>query len=119
MYASGSKSFASPPIVVSRPAVSKRVIGPMPLRPASMPSQVFVTESPSGVIMPRPVTTTRRRSPLRMDSSLRARGVGDADAVEARAGRMHVVVVERAEHHRSSFSGDAPPTPALDDRGVL
>ena len=64
MYSRGSKSRTSPPIVVSRPVVSKRVIGPMPLRPARMPSQVFATDPPSGVIMPRPVTTTRRRCPV-------------------------------------------------------
>src|SRR5438270_13323093 len=64
MYASGSKSCTSPAIWVSRSFASNRVIGPMPLFPAFRPAQDFSTEAPRGVIMPRPVTTTRRCSPF-------------------------------------------------------
>src|SRR5690554_3742338 len=37
-------------------------IGAIPLRPARMPAQLEATSSPSGVSMPRPVTTTRLRN---------------------------------------------------------
>src|SRR6202030_4489422 len=47
--------------------MSKRVIGPIPDRPAINASQFFSTPVPSGVISPKPVTTTRRsRSTLRL-----------------------------------------------------
>src|SRR5437867_8503636 len=72
MWSGGSKSRTSPAIVVSRPVASKRVIGPMPLLPATMPSHVFCTEDPRGLIMPMPVTTTRRRSRSRTWSSVLA-----------------------------------------------
>jgi hypothetical protein len=49
-----------PAIVQGKPAVSNRVIGPMPLLPASAAAQVSATVLPRGVSMPRPVTTTRR-----------------------------------------------------------
>src|SRR5689334_1363472 len=44
----------------SCPAVSKAVMGPMPLRAASRPDQFAAVPTPSGVTSPRPVTTTRR-----------------------------------------------------------
>ena len=40
--------------------VTKWVIGPMPERPLTMPSQVLARSLPSGETMPIPVTTTRR-----------------------------------------------------------
>ena len=70
MYSRGSKSPTSPAIVVSSPVGSNRVICPIPLLPARRPSQLFSTDEPRGVIMPMPVMTTRRRSPLRMLMSL-------------------------------------------------
>src|SRR4051812_31446477 len=39
---------------------SKCVIGPMPLLPAVMFAQAVATSLPTGLMMPRPVTTTRR-----------------------------------------------------------
>ena len=68
MYARGSKSWTSPAIRVSRSFASNRVIGPMPLLPAVRPAQDVSTVAPSGVIIPRPVTTTRRRSPFMWSS---------------------------------------------------
>ena len=41
------------------------------------------------------------------------------DTVEARAGLMHVAVVERTEHQRPTPPDDAPPISTLDDRGVF
>src|SRR5512139_103010 len=43
------------------PDASKRVMGPMPERPASSASQDDATSLPTGLIAPSPVTTTRRR----------------------------------------------------------
>src|SRR5687767_652745 len=59
-YCSTSKSLTSPAKVVSWSVASKRVIGPMPDRPSTMPCQVDATSLPSGVISPMPVMTTRR-----------------------------------------------------------
>ena len=56
----GSKSFTSAAIRVFRLPVSKRVIGPTPLLPASSAVHVPSTPVASGVTRPRPVTTTRR-----------------------------------------------------------
>src|SRR5919197_2314291 len=39
----------------------------MPLRPAMRPSHVLLADEPSGVMSPRPVMTTRRRSPFRTE----------------------------------------------------
>ena len=49
-----------PAIVHGKAVTSKRVIGPMPLLPASAADQLSATVLPSGESMPRPVTTTRR-----------------------------------------------------------
>ena len=60
MYVETSKSGTLPAMVQGKPVVSKRVMGPMPLRPASAADQLPATLLPSGDNMPRPVTTTRR-----------------------------------------------------------
>ena len=60
MYFVTSKSRMLPAIVLGNPVVSNRVIGPMPLLPASAADQLSATVLPSGESMPRPVTTTRR-----------------------------------------------------------
>src|SRR3546814_4219880 len=54
-----SKSRTSPAMRVVKPVVSKWVIGPMPERPLTMPSQLLARSLPSGETRPRPVTTTR------------------------------------------------------------
>src|SRR3989338_5721747 len=46
-------------MVTGKPVVSKRVMGPMPERPAHSPDHVSSTPMPRGVSSPRPVTTTR------------------------------------------------------------
>src|SRR5487761_1945730 len=56
-----SKSFTSPAIRDGKVEASKRVMGPIPERPATMFSQAGATPMPTGDTMPRPVTTTRRR----------------------------------------------------------
>ena len=43
---------------------SSLVIGPMPLRPLTMPSQADATVLPTGETMPKPVTTTLRLDKL-------------------------------------------------------
>jgi hypothetical protein len=45
---------------VEKRLTSKRVIGPMPLRPATMLAQAVSILLPTGETIPRPVTTTRR-----------------------------------------------------------
>ena len=54
-----SKFFTSAAIFTLKSAVSKRVMGPTPLRPSRIPAQVSSTVFPSGVTAPSPVTTTR------------------------------------------------------------
>ena len=61
---SGRKPRTSPAIRHGKPALAKRVIGPMPERPAHTASQFAGTPTPSGVTMPSPVTTTRLMAPL-------------------------------------------------------
>src|SRR5690349_7517773 len=46
-------------ILAGRSAYPSSASTTTPLRPASMPSQVLGTSPPSGVVAPRPVTTTR------------------------------------------------------------
>src|SRR5438876_10632889 len=60
MNCSGSNSFTSPAIRVEKPDASKRVIGPIPLRPAQSASQFASVPMPSDDTNPIPVTTTRR-----------------------------------------------------------
>src|SRR5690625_3937822 len=55
-----SKPLTSPEIRVGNAEASKWVIGPMPERPAVMPSQLEARSLPSGERMPIPVMTTRR-----------------------------------------------------------
>src|ERR1019366_5147175 len=62
IQSSGLKSFTSPAIRTGNPEVSKRVIRPIPDRPAIRASQFLSTPTPSGVTSPTPVTTTRRSS---------------------------------------------------------
>src|SRR5262249_41380871 len=59
-YCVGSKSRTSPAMRVGNVEASKCVIGPMPLLPAVMFAQAVATSLPSGLMTPRPVTTTRR-----------------------------------------------------------
>src|SRR6266404_3771115 len=61
MKSSGAKSWTSPAMRDGKSATGKRVIGPMPERPAIRAVQFFSTPVPSGVTRPTPVTTTRRR----------------------------------------------------------
>src|ERR1700740_1770831 len=56
----GSKFFTSPAILQSKPAVSKWVIGAMPLHPATRFRQLSSVPIPSAQTSPTPVTTTRR-----------------------------------------------------------
>jgi hypothetical protein len=58
----GSNPRTSPAIFAVHKVASKRVIGPIPERPAFNPSQVAAALFPKGVTAPRPVTTTRRRT---------------------------------------------------------
>src|SRR5690554_3299416 len=55
-----SKSFTSPEIRVAKADASKWVIGPIPERPATTPSQLEARSLPSGDRMPMPVMATRR-----------------------------------------------------------
>src|SRR5690606_19064304 len=55
-----SKSFTSPEIRVAKADASKWVIGPIPERPATTPSQLEARSLPSGDGMPMPVMATRR-----------------------------------------------------------
>src|SRR5262245_40082721 len=64
MNCSASKPRTSPAICVAKPVVSKRVIGPMPLHPAASAFQFASVPMPSEDTRPRPVTTTRRLSPM-------------------------------------------------------
>src|SRR5690348_7920230 len=59
-YCAGSKPFTSPAMRVGNALASKCVIGPMPLLPATTFCQAVATSLPTGEMMPRPVTTTRR-----------------------------------------------------------
>src|SRR6185312_4157066 len=54
--------FTSPAMRDGNPLASKRVIGPIPDRPATIVGQASATPSPTGETMPSPVTTTRRMS---------------------------------------------------------
>src|SRR5882672_3123573 len=60
-YSSTLNPCTAPPKRVAKALASKRVIGPMPPRPARMLSHAPATVLPSGVTIPSPVTTTRRR----------------------------------------------------------
>src|SRR6202048_5364746 len=60
MYCVTSKSRTEPPKRTGKADTSNLVIGPMPLSPLTMVSQADFTVLPTGEMMPRPVTTTRR-----------------------------------------------------------
>src|SRR6185312_15699395 len=60
MYSFTSKPRTAPPKRTGKADTSKRVIGLMPLSPFRMASQADFTVLPTGEMMPRPVTTTRR-----------------------------------------------------------
>src|SRR3990170_6435810 len=65
MIVSASKPLISPATLLAVLTGSKMVIGPIPLRPLTRPSQNAATSLPMGVMAPIPVTTTRR-SPSRI-----------------------------------------------------
>src|SRR3954452_20381289 len=60
IQSSASKPFTSPAMRQAYALASNFVIGPMPERPSTSPCQVGSLPTPSGEIMPIPVTTTRR-----------------------------------------------------------
>src|SRR5918994_2595020 len=59
-YSFTSKPWTSPPMRTGKAETSKRVMGPMPLRPLRIASHAAGTVLPTGETMPSPVTTTRR-----------------------------------------------------------
>src|SRR5882757_710637 len=60
MYCVTSKSGTEPPKRTGKADTSNLVIGPIPLSPRTTASQADLTVLPTGEMMPRPVTTTRR-----------------------------------------------------------
>src|SRR6185503_3269927 len=60
MYSPTSNPRTAPPKRTGNAETSKRVIGLIPLSPFRMASQADFTVLPTGEMMPRPVTTTRR-----------------------------------------------------------
>src|SRR6267154_1983017 len=62
----GSKFFTSPAILQSKCVVSKCVIGPTPLTPATRFFQLSSVPLPSAQTSPTPVTTTRRVTVFRL-----------------------------------------------------
>src|ERR1700740_3535087 len=60
MYCPTSKSRTEPPKRTGKAETSNFVIGPMPLSPRRIASHADLTVLPTGEMMPRPVTTTRR-----------------------------------------------------------
>src|SRR5437879_9648408 len=65
MYSSALKPLTSAAILVSKRAVSKRVIWPTPETPSIMFDHTVSRSLPIGVMKPMPVTATRR--PLELD----------------------------------------------------
>src|SRR5512139_3336809 len=94
MYAARSKSFTSPAMRHPSPDASKRVMGPMPERPASSASQDDATSLPTGLTAPSPVTTTRRRPVMRRSrpSGLLQMGVDVVDRLLDRADLLGLFV---------------------------
>src|SRR5574337_18958 len=82
-YCSTSNPLTSPAKRQAKADASKRMIGAMPERPASRLAQPSATVLPTGLIRPRPVTTTRllmrgnRSSPTSRSGLLVAGGVID------------------------------------------
>src|SRR5690606_23544633 len=95
-----SKSRTSPAMRTGKPEASKRVIGPMPGRPATIASQAAGTPIPTGETMPRPVTTTRRRDMGETGSIGRECGA-------ARAGRRAPPGTRRRRQARRDAAGPA------------
>src|ERR1700744_3963400 len=60
MYCVTSKSRTEPPKRTGKADTSNLVMGPIPLSPRRTASQADLTVLPTGEMMPRPVTTTRR-----------------------------------------------------------
>src|SRR6185437_6659406 len=60
MYSPTSNPRTEPPKRTGKAETSNRVMGPIPLSPFKMASQADFTVLPTGEMMPRPVTTTRR-----------------------------------------------------------
>src|SRR5690606_22952034 len=61
MYCATSKSRTSPAKRVGNAEASKRLMAEMPERPATRFAQALGTSLPTGLTMPSPVMTTRRR----------------------------------------------------------
>src|SRR5438874_6648871 len=59
-YRVTSKSRTEPPKRTGKADTSNLVIGPIPLWPLTTASQADLTVLPTGEMIPRPVTTTRR-----------------------------------------------------------
>src|SRR5690606_11537480 len=97
-----SKPLTSPEIRVGNAEASKWVIGPMPDRPAVMPSQLDARSLPSGERMPIPVMTTRR---LDMECSFNQWDTGTA--------------ARRPGHERGRMRGPVSiGTPPMDEPGT-
>src|SRR6185437_4201193 len=99
-----SKPRTCPPMRTGNFETSKRVTGPMPLRPLRMASHAAATVLPTGETMPRPVTTTRRLLTVSMDCARRL----SAGAREDRRRRSALVpplvdVVDRLMHRGDLF----------------
>ena len=62
-YGKGSKSFTSAAMDAGKVEASKRVMGPTPLAPLTMPDHVVGQSLPRGVTAPTPGMTTRRGRP--------------------------------------------------------
>src|SRR4029453_12628444 len=71
----GSKFLTSLAMRTGKAEMSKRVIGPTPLRPASRFDQTSSLVLPEPQMRPMPVTTTRRFNPYLQDQKLAAFGL--------------------------------------------
>src|SRR5882724_2954482 len=84
MYWFTSKSRTEPPKRTGKAETSNLVMGPMPLSPRTMASQADLTVLPTGEMMPRPVTTTRRLLTRYLyEDSGEGRGAGPQDNLPA------------------------------------
>src|SRR3974390_3122272 len=95
MYLSSWKSFTSPAICEAKGDASKRLMRVMPGLAATMFPQACSSELPTGLTMPSPVTTTRRR--------LKSR----APSIAANASRLLAVRHDEIDGllHRGDFLG--------------
>ena len=78
------------------PGASKRVIGPAPEVPASAARHASCQPMPSGLTMPSPVTTTRRRSPSAVTAAAPRPRPGTAPVMKA--ARRRAEERDRARH---------------------